>query len=551
MPSKSKASKSKASPERTPVRWRRFTPGAVLVGLILMAFGASVSIWKIGMLGMPVVPSDPEGLWNMEVVVTAHGDGQRGNVQLALPPTRPGQRIYDERFAADGLALSIQRSGRARTAVWTGKLDGEHRIVYGFRAQLTEGPTRIPDEGPATPPERITTTYTATTPDLPAGAPELLQLLERPGLSDDADPALTLRALHAFVAHDIRLTTGAPDDALLTLAQREGNELGKTKLLVSLLRTAHIPARVVRGLQLRDGRTPEPRVWADAWIKGRWISVSSGKDFFAERPKDFIALQESADALLGGEKTETVTAQYQAIKERLRPEETSAIMMPASKIFRRVSLYRLPPQAQSVLRLLLLFPLGAFILALFRNLIGVQTYGTFMPVLIAFALRGTGLLTGLFLVALVLAVGAAGRVLLERLRLMIVPRLAIMMCVVVLCVTGLSLAGLHFQFRDLYSGLLFPLIILTMLIERFSVTIVEEGPRSAAVGAGWTTLVSVAIYPVMRSDLLGHVFFGFPELIFCVIGALVLIGGYTGYRLFDLWRFRALIAGGRQLAEKT
>jgi hypothetical protein len=34
--------------------------------------------------------------------------------------------------------------------------------------------------------------------------------------------------------------------------------------------------------------------------------------------------------------------------------------------------------------------------------------------------------------------------------------------------------------------------------------------------------------------------FSFPELVFVVMGVLVLMGGYTGYRLAELVRFRML-----------
>jgi hypothetical protein len=34
--------------------------------------------------------------------------------------------------------------------------------------------------------------------------------------------------------------------------------------------------------------------------------------------------------------------------------------------------------------------------------------------------------------------------------------------------------------------------------------------------------------------------FSFPELVLCIMGLLVWIGGYTGYRLSDLLRFRLL-----------
>ena len=114
-------------------------------------------------------------------------------------------------------------------------------------------------------------------------------------------------------------------------------------------------------------------------------------------------------------------------------------------------------------------------------MIGVPTYGTFMPLLVAFALRGYPLAPGLALVAFVLAIGVGTRLALERLRLLMVPRLSIMLCVVVLCVAGFSLVGDALGARDFFAGVLFPIVILTMLVERFTIAIAEEGLRPALV----------------------------------------------------------------------
>ena len=56
-----------------------------------------------------------------------------------------------------------------------------------------------------------------------------------------------------------------------------------------------------------------------------------------------------------------------------------------------------------------------------------------------------------------------------------VPRLAIMLCVVVLSVAALSLVGDAIGVREFFSGVLFPIVILTMLVERFTIAIAEEG----------------------------------------------------------------------------
>ena len=63
------------------------------------------------------------------------------------------------------------------------------------------------------------------------------------------------------------------------------------------------------------------------------------------------------------------------------------MMAPDDPILAALSLYRLPLPTQKVLRGLLLLPLGALVVAIFRNGIGIPTYGTFMPVLIAYAIR--------------------------------------------------------------------------------------------------------------------------------------------------------------------
>src|SRR5688500_5897345 len=81
----------------------------------------------------------------------------------------------------------------------------------------------------------------------------------------------------------------------------------------------------------------------------------------------------------------------------------------------RFSLLSLPLQAQQTYRVLLMIPIGAFIMLLLRNLIGVKTFGTFMPVLVALAFRETQLIAGIALFTLVVGLGLLVRFYLERL----------------------------------------------------------------------------------------------------------------------------------------
>ena len=341
-----------------------------------------------------------------------------------------------------------------------------------------------------------------------------------------------------MVAHEVAIAGGGPDDALIALANRSGSERGKTALLVALLRGAGVPARPVLGLDLGSGAARET-TWAEAFVGGVWVPLSPNGAFFAERPAHLVALR--AGSLSGVEVTgaEAVAYRFDALREHLRSEELAAMMVPPNRVLRATSLYRLPVETQTALRLLMTIPLGALVVAVFRNLIGVPTFGTFMPVLIAFALRNVPVYVGLVMVVATIGVGVFGRLVLERLRLLLVPRLSILLCLVVLGVAAFALLGRTLETRALFSGVLFPIVILTMLIERFSIATAEEGLATALKRAGYSLLVTVAVYPVLRDPTAEYLMFSFPELVLCVMGLLVWIGGYTGYRLLDLRRFRS------------
>jgi hypothetical protein len=160
--------------------------------------------------------------------------------------------------------------------------------------------------------------------------------------------------------------------------------------------------------------------------------------------------------------------------------------------------------------------------------------------LISLALRALPLALGLGLVASVIVLGIFSRLLLERLQLLLVPRLGVLLCIVVLAITAHSLLGRSYEVKDLFASVLFPVVILTMLIERFTITTAEEGLPAAMRRLAVSTVVAMCVYPIFRIATLEHLMFGFPELVITVMGLLVWIGGYTGYRASELWRFRAL-----------
>jgi hypothetical protein len=518
------------------------SPAVVWTGIIHVAVGLALFSYKVLGLELALVPTNPEGVWQVELALSVRGTGA-GALKAALPSNEASQIVFDETASSDGLSLSIENEGPGRIGVWSGDLKGIHRIVYSFRARLTERDAERPL--PHAPfesdvPAPVARRYQEPTTIFPAAARPVRELLEELDVPPPDDPSGRLRTLVAFIEHRVATVSDGPADALLCLAEREGSPQGKSRLLVTLLRAADLPARLVVGLQLEEAKTPDLVRWVEVWIDGGWFPVSPVGDFFGARPRDLLALRYGPGDLVDGINAAATDLRYSALKERLGPQELANMMIPDNTLFASLSLYRLPLPAQRALRVLLLLPLGALAIALFRNFVGLGTFGTFLPILLGLALRETQLVLGLAMLAVVVLLGVVTRRFLEGLRLLLVPRLSFLLCVVILCVVGLALIGDGFGTRDFFAGVVFPIVVLTMLVERFSLVMAEEGFQEALRRWVNTLAVAVASYPLFKSTTAEHLMFGFPELVLVVMGLLVFIGGYSGFRLTDLVRFRLL-----------
>jgi hypothetical protein len=207
------------------------------------------------------------------------------------------------------------------------------------------------------------------------------------------------------------------------------------------------------------------------------------------------------------------------------------------------SLFSLPVSVQNVYRVLLMVPIGAFLIVILRNIIGLRTFGTFMPILIALAFRETELLWGMVLFCLLIAMGLLIRFYLEYLKLLLVPRLASVLIIVIILMAMISIFSHKLGFDRGLSVALFPMVIMAMTIERMSLAWEELGAGEALVQGFGSLMVAALGYLCMSSRYLEHLIFVFPELLFVVLAITLLLGRYTGYRLTELWRFRAALKG--------
>jgi len=312
--------------------------------------------------------------------------------------------------------------------------------------------------------------------------------------------------------------------------------------IINILKVARIPARTLWGLRVADAvnkASLEPLLQVhngDQWLTYDPITAKSGI------PDNFFAWQVGEKPLIhikGGVNSELNFSVTKTYEELIDVAMKGVSRM--DSVFASVSLMSLPVQSQNIYRLLLMVPLGALVVVFMRTFVGLRTFGTFMPVLIALAFRETQLVWGIVFFTLIVFLGLMVRFYLEQLMLLLIPRLASILTVVVIIMLLISMVSSQLGAERILSVALFPMVIMAMTIERMSICWEESGAREAMTQGLGSLLIACIGYLVMTNDALMYLMFVFPELLLVVLSLSLLMGRYTGYRLSELSRFRAML----------
>jgi hypothetical protein len=333
--------------------------------------------------------------------------------------------------------------------------------------------------------------------------------------------------------------------AIECLRNRQGDSAGKSRLLAALLRHRGIPARLVTGITLSNATEQVAHTWVEAWLQGRWLSMCPFHHHYGRVPTNHLVLAMGDSPVAHAR--HVADLDYAFFIERI-----AAAVLPAPdslprRFFDLISLYRLPAAEQRLVEFLLLLPLAALLICIYRNVIGLQSFGTFAPALVGLAFRDWHSLPGMLIFIGIVLVGWMLRRVLDQYHLLQVPRTAFLLTVVVILLIGTVVAG-NFGNPPLAATQyvsLFPMIILTGMIERFWTLETEDGPASSLRTLLATMFIAVTIALVLSVRPLVHHMFRYPETLGLVMAAQLFLGRYTGYKVTELWRFRELARLGK------
>lgn len=503
-----------------------------ILALVLIACGCSLAWYKVNRLGLPLLPTEKAEVWTVEARVEFKPRHDTPiKVRFFVPRLPGGYTVVDENFVSSNYGLTTQDDGVHRFAEWAVRKVKGYQVLY-YRLHIARDPVPAPVQ------PQVFGAPELSAPEFPDAIRSAADALLDEVRSKSADVGTFTRELLS------RLNATTPDANVVLLRQDIESPTDWARRKINLLAAAKIPARLIRILLLKDGTSHGSLT--------PWIEVHDGKQWLAFNPetgenglpKDSLIWHVGDVPVLEVTGGKHPRVEYSVTKHT--QDRTLVAEQRARKVGSRLmefSFFSLPVQTQNVYRVLLLVPVGAFLIAFLRNIVGIKTFGTFMPILIALAFRETELVMGIALFCILVALGLLIRFYLEYLKLLLVPRLASVLIIVIMLMALVSLFSHKLGFDKGLSIALFPMVILAMTIERMSLVWEELGPAEALKQGFGSLTVAALAYLIMSSRFLEHLVFVFPELLLVVLALTLLMGRYTGYRLTELWRFRAALKG--------
>lgn len=507
---------------------RRFNPKISLWAsvIVLLAIGIGLILHRHWVYEVPLIYGETQTVWSVEAKVEFDADGGPVKVSFARPSEQLGFAVLEETGASPGYGLNFLEDATPR-AEWTVRAAKGHQELF-YRVDLLE--TRQD--------------FTSDSIPAPQIQPPVWPEPYNNAINDVLAQAYTTSADNFSLTRELlkRFSRGQDNQHIELLLSYYKKNL--PQLLVGMLQQAQVPASIIYGLELRDGRrrqTLEPmlRVW----------DGENSQVFSLPNQSQAVPMLDEAPMLLWEQVGTPVLDVLGATNSKVsfsmirRHESTYAnIAQSISNQYNvfNFSIHSLPIEEQALFKTILLLPIGALVVCILRVLVGLKTSGTFMPVLIALAFVQTSLVVGLVGFLLVVATGLMIRGYLSRLNLLLVPRITAVIIMVIAIIGAFSVLSFKLGLTEGLRITFFPMIILSWTIERMSILWEEEGSREVFKQGGGSLLTAVLAYFAMTNPWVRHLTFNFIGIQFIVLALVIMIGSYTGYRLLELKRFSVL-----------
>lgn len=526
-----------------------------LITTLLILTPLGMLFYKSQVLKLSLLPQMVDDVWNFHMTVKPKGE--KTSFSFPIPKPGPGIKLSEERIRSKNFEVFIDSNSDSALATWSSKEPIKQKVSYSARIDLKPlSYKNIPKDYTETYPKGLSRYL-----KLPQLLPEdnaAIAHLENAILEGSEDKTSVIRKIYYYVEEEIQRHTGIKT-IHETLNTGKGSPLIKAKLFNIMARRQKVPSRIVVMVRMPDLKSQQQKKLRftfanEVFLNNKWIPIDANRGFFGERPDKFMVIHrnyEEVEKIISKKRVSYAIQAERARINRFNKSEFKKEVVKSDSIFSRISLYRLPLPLQTMFTTIMLIPVGTLVLSIARNIIGIPTFGIFTPILLTLFFKETSLGFGALFFFIVVLIGIGERYVLDKFYLLAVPRLSIILTLVIMLMISYSLFSTDISFISQKHLAFFPIVIVTTNIERLSILITEEGLLSTIKTLLGTLAIAIMGYMLYSIHALEMFMFTNPELLFSIIGFLILIGKYKGYRLSEFLRFRDLVRQKKKQESKT
>ncbi len=191
--------------------------------------------------------------------------------------------------------------------------------------------------------------------------------------------------------------------------------------------------------------------------------------------------------------------------------------------------------------LVLALPIVVTLVSFSRQVIGFRVFGIYLPSILTIIFLDIGIQYGLILFITIILLGTLMRFVLQKYRLLYLPRMSITLTVIALGMVMFLVMSGYFDFTHIAQATVFSMLLMIILAEKFIEAEIEKGLPETIKLTFETLLISIGATLLVRWPLLQNFLILHPESILAVIVFNLAVGRWTGLRVREYIRFNDVI----------
>lgn len=190
--------------------------------------------------------------------------------------------------------------------------------------------------------------------------------------------------------------------------------------------------------------------------------------------------------------------------------------------------------------LILLLPLLATLIAFVRHVLGLPSIGLLVPIALSITLVATGITAGVVLLFAIILASTLARIILKKIRIMQLPKMALSMFLVSIFIIATLTATASAGILTVRQISIFPVLLLVLLSERIVALQIERSKEETIMITTITIFLGILGFFLLSSEFLREVVLLYPETILILIPINIAIGRYFGLRFTEFYRFSSI-----------